>query len=216
MKIIKRKSFTLVECLVVIAIIALLASILLPSLQKAKEKGVSMKCTSNLRQYGLAFRMYATDYNDWAVPAIVTGSYWWTCVWDKEKYITNPKVFICPASEKVCYVYSGYPQYGTNYKYNSRFGSMGFCDQLQISKFKYPGRTTVLIDGNVDAANYYRYDLNATSPITDNCDLFYTVALTQLNSRHSKGVNVLFIDGHVKWNKIKCDATTWTQVWRPQ
>lgn len=215
MKVNKKIHFTLVECLVVIAIIALLASILLPSLQKAREKGVSMKCNSNQRQYGLAFRMYANDYNDWAVPAIVVGSYWWTCVWDKEKYINNPKVFVCPASEKVLYIYTGYPAYGTNYKYNTRFGTSGFYDQVQLSNCKYPSRTTALIDGNIEVSTYYRYDINSAA-LTNNCDLSYTSALTQLDSRHYKGVNILFIDGHVKWNKIKCDATTWTQVWRPQ
>ena len=60
-----RMAFTLVELLVVIAIIAVLASLLLPAAARGKEKARSAQCRGNLRQWGLAYRMYADDNNDY-------------------------------------------------------------------------------------------------------------------------------------------------------
>lgn len=62
-----RKGFTLIELLVVIAIIALLMAILMPALRRARDQGKATVCASNLKQIGLASRLYAED-NDNKVP----------------------------------------------------------------------------------------------------------------------------------------------------
>jgi len=61
----KKVAFTLIELLVVIAIIALLMAILIPVLGKARDQARTLSCRSNLRQYGMATRMYLDDYEQY-------------------------------------------------------------------------------------------------------------------------------------------------------
>ena len=73
----RRRGFTLVELLVVLAVIAILASLLLPALAGAKSRAHTVKCMNNLRQIGLASAMYVDDREDGELPASQhTGKSW--------------------------------------------------------------------------------------------------------------------------------------------
>ncbi len=71
----ERDGFTLVELLMVIAIIAVLASLLLPALQNARASALAIACANNQRQFGVAFASYAGD-NRGFLPALNSGASW--------------------------------------------------------------------------------------------------------------------------------------------
>src|SRR5437762_10954036 len=70
----RRKGFTLIELLVVIAIIAILAAILFPVFAQARSKARQAMCLSNVKQMGLAYTMYAQDYDETMVPLLIQGT----------------------------------------------------------------------------------------------------------------------------------------------
>ena len=84
------QSFTLIELLVVIGIIAILAALLLPALQKAREKAKSTACISQMKQFSNAIAIYRSDNRD-AFP------YWLTYLYPD--YVNTNKIYRCPMTD---------------------------------------------------------------------------------------------------------------------
>ena len=104
----QESGFTLIELLVVIAIIGILASLLLPALARARDKGKSAKCTSSLRQLGMAAMLYDEDHQVYPIGwppaadlALPVPPIWYRQLQPylgKKTNVSGGGVFICPSS----------------------------------------------------------------------------------------------------------------------
>jgi len=102
------KAFTLVEMLVVVVVMVVLAGFLLPALAKARAKAHRISCISNLKQMGLAFRIFATDHGDrfpmqvWTNAAELTASEAFPLRYfvGMSNELSVPYVLVCPSDTR--------------------------------------------------------------------------------------------------------------------
>lgn len=188
--------FTLLELLVVIAVIVILASLLLPSLQKAKASAKTIQCSNNLKTIYFAFESYAEEHLDYYPPTTVSSGVEWYDLLYNNGYISGVKPLmvqinarsvtcaaLCPAATTIhVNVRTDFTGNGGILSQNADQNRYVKCKRLKIHR---PSVTFSFMDG-VDSHAVYP----GTGPDS-----------TVVGIRHNKGMNLLFFDGHVKWWK---------------
>lgn len=186
-----KKGFTLVELLVVLAIIAILAAILFPVFATAREKARQSDCLSNIRQLGIGFSLYLENW-DRAYPQSgcvdeMRNGIGWVRVYDHHQvevtqgslfvYVKNGAVYFCrtdPLKEK-----------------NGLSYSMNRCLSLRHEGIlRFPSKTILLMEESERSA--------LGRGLNDGC--FYPYYSNDLPAnRHSRGGHFVLADTHVKW-----------------
>ena len=203
--------FTLIELLVVISIIALLLSILMPSLQKAKEAARKVICLSNLRSTGMVWSLYTMDNNGVILPVNSASSQWYD---ELPKYLfgsdtslfrakwpekPGSSILMCP-SNKASFIHND-NVYATNYAMNNRCGitwSSGSTSWFPVKSVNIvrPSEKVIFSDARVTNGTYaghtYKYTWTWSDP-----SIYYFGVDYWVGRFHGKdGANFMWADGH--------------------
>lgn len=212
------QGFTLVELLVVVAIIAILASLLLPSLTRSKATAERARCTSNLRQLGLAGQMYWDDNRGDAfrsyLGAMNDGQVYWfgwiqtgaegTREFDPKQgvlfpYLGGRGVEICPSLKQATPVFKLKAKGATyGYGYNQNLGPRNPSEPIKnIRRLRRPADIVFLADSA--QINDFQEPASPENPLleewyyVDEKDSGYPNA----HFRHQQTASAVFCDGHV-------------------
>lgn len=217
----KPKGFTLIELLVVIAIIAILAAILFPVFAQAREKARTASSGSNVRQLGLAIRMYVQDYDErfpfggW-LPNGNDGTHEWQNT--VAPYIKNKGLYYCPSStddnedprDPTAWSWNRNP---VSYLYNNQLGR----DRVPAkdASVNSPADCWMIVDGHSDWGGREGVDwLGRPRTVWLMEDTTFGSAASLITGwlswqgftwglpRHNSGANVCYTDGHVKYIKV--------------
>ena len=157
-----KKRFTLIELLVVIAIIAILAGMLLPALNKARERARAAACINNLKSIGTALQLYVGDSDDVMPGENMKSDNWWTTQLFPYIYPGKPSyefklrssVFYCPGDKHQCTKNGlGFISYGMNHYLGYKavaWGETTASFPVKIGKIPYPSRHLFAVDKNID------------------------------------------------------------------
>jgi len=185
-----RSAFTLVEMIVVCAIILLLSAMLLPVLEIALGKAEGASCLSNMRNLGIASRMYADDYDDTMVPAMLPHPTAGRICWDMilQQYLNNEALLLCPTDEYPRQLWGALDaphSYGINLELAEVGGYVG--SSMKLFAIRDPIGTVLFceLNGQRYCTHGVRYSEGGLERVAVR--------------RHGDGANYTFADGHAKW-----------------